>query len=131
VSTDPMGKLSRTAGIVYCPAKGVPKRPTASSTQMRKSAIRIAPQIAILWFFFFTFLITSSPIRPVLSSRMPATTKSNRVQFTSSVNSIAINGMSNRSTIVNTMPISLLFCVIIIFLFCFNTLPVVLALKIL
>ena len=87
--------------------------PTASSTQMRRSIARRATQMAIRSLILFTFLITSSHIRPVPSSRTPATIKSNRVQFTSSVNCIAINGMSNRIAEVSTIMISLLFCIII------------------
>jgi len=98
---------------IYCPLSGVPKIPTASSAQMRRRATRRATQIAIRYLILFIFLIASSHIRPVPSSRAPATIKSNRVQFTSSVNCIAINGMSNRIAEVSTMMISLLFCIII------------------
>ena len=59
------------------------------------------------------FLIASSHIKPVPNSRAPAIKKSNRVQLTSSVNCIAINGMSNRIADMITMLISLLFCIII------------------
>ena len=98
---------------VYCPLSGVPKMPTASSAQMSTSIIRRAKQMAIRSLILFTFLITSSHIRPVPSSRTPATIKSNRVQLTSSVNNIAINGMSNRNATRSIMMISLLFCTII------------------
>ncbi len=98
---------------VYCPLNGVPKIPTASSAQMRRRTNRRATQIAMRYLILFIFLIASLHIRPVPSSRDPATTKSNRVQFTSSVNCIAINGISNRIADVSTMMISLLFCIII------------------
>ena len=87
--------------------------PTASSAQMSRRTTRRATQTAIRYLILFIFLITSSHIRPVPSNRAPATTKSNRVQFTSSVNCIAINGMSNRIAEVSTIMISLLFCIII------------------
>ena len=87
--------------------------PTASSAQMSRRTTRRATQTAIRYLFLFIFLITSSHIRPVPSSSAPATTKSNRVQFTSSVNCIAINGMSNRIAEVSTIMISLLFCLFI------------------
>src|SRR5688572_3023454 len=54
---------------------------------------------------------------PVQSNRPPATTKSNRLQLTSSVNCIAIKGMNNRSATVSTMPMSLLPCIVIYVLF--------------
>jgi len=98
---------------VYCPLSGVPKMPTASSAQMRRSTNRSATQAAIRYLILFIFLIKISHVRPVPSSSAPAMTKSNRVQFTSSVNCIAINGMSNRIADVSTMMISLLFCIII------------------
>ena len=91
---------------IYCPLSDVPKMPTASSAQMSRRTTRRATQIAIRYLILFIFLITSSHIRPVPSNRAPATTKSNRVQFTSSVNCIAINGMSNKITEVSTIIIS-------------------------
>ena len=91
----------------------VPKMPTASSAQKSKRASRIAKQKTIRCLRFFTFLITSSHRRPVPSSKTPAAIKSNTSQFTSFVNCIAINGMSNRSATVSTMMLSLLFCIII------------------
>ncbi len=103
--------------FVYDPANGEPKMPTASSAQMRKSATRIPAMQKNRCSNFFTFLITSSLTRPAPSSRIPMTTKSNRVQFTSSVNCIAINGMSNIKATVSKMPVNLLFCVIMMFCF--------------
>jgi len=97
----------------YCPLSGVQKMPTASSVQISRRPTRRATQIAILYLILFTFLITSSHIRPVLSNRAPATIKSNSVQFTSSVNRMAINGMSNRIAEMSTIMISLLFCIIV------------------
>lgn len=101
---------------VYDPANGVRKMPTASSNQIRRNAARITTMIAIRYPVLFTFLIINSHRRPVPSSKTPATTKSESFQFTSSVNCIAINGMSNRNITVSTMPISLLFFIIINFL---------------
>jgi hypothetical protein len=49
----------------------------------------------------------------VPSSRIAAITKSNSVQFTSSVNCIAVNGISSKSNTVSPIPISLLFCLIL------------------
>ncbi len=98
----------------YCPLRGVPKMPTASSAQIRKRATRRAVQTAIRYLILVIFLITNSHIRPVPSSSAPAIIKSNRVQFTSFVNCIVINGMSNRTADMSTMMISLLlFCIII------------------
>jgi hypothetical protein len=87
--------------------------PTASSTQIRNSATRIAPIKRNRCWNFLTFLITSSHMRPVPSNSTPMITKSLESHFTSFVNCIAVNGISNKSATVNTMPISLLFCVII------------------
>ena len=98
---------------IYCPLNGVPKIPTASSAQIRSRSTRRAKQIAIRYLILFIFLIASSHIRPVPSNRAPAIIKSNKDQFTSSVNCIAINGISNIITDVSTMIISLLFCIII------------------
>lgn len=86
--------------------------PTASSAQIRRRARRRATLIAIRYGVLFIFLITSSNKRPVPSSRAPAITKSNRPQFTSSVNCIAIKGISNRIAGVSRMIISLLFFII-------------------
>ena len=102
---------------VYCPLSGDPKMPIASSAQMRRSIIRRTTQMAIRSLVFFIFRITSSHIKPVPSSKTAAAIKSNSVQFTSSVNCIAINGMSNRTATADTMMISLLFCIIINVLF--------------
>lgn len=85
--------------------------PIASSAQNRKSIDRRTTQMATRSQILFTLLITSSHIRPVPRSRIPATIKSIRIQFTSSVNCIAINGMSNRNAARSTMVNSLLFCI--------------------
>jgi len=97
---------------IYCPLNGVPKMPTASSAQMRKRTTRRAIQIVIRYLILFIFLNAISHIRPVPKSRTPATTKSNRFQSTSSVNCIAINGMSKRIAEVSRMIINLLFRII-------------------
>ena len=107
---------------IYCLLSGIPKMPTASSIQMKRRTARRATQIAIRYLILPIFLITSSHNRPVPSSRIPATTKSNRVQFTSFVNCIAINGISNRSATVTITPISLLFFIIINVLICITLL---------
>jgi hypothetical protein len=88
--------------------------PTASSAQMRRNIARIATQMPIRRLVLLTFLRTSSHNKPVPSIRTPAITKSDRVQFTSAVNCIAINGMSNRNATVNAMIRSRLFFIIII-----------------
>lgn len=107
----------RSAGIVYVPPKGVPNIPTASSIKIRSSIARIAAHNAIRYLILLTFLHTSSQVRPVPSSKTPITTKSVRVQFTSEVNCIAMNGMSKISATVSTIPLSLLFFIIIHVLF--------------
>ncbi len=98
---------------LYCPPIGVPKMPTASSSQIRRSAVSSTKQMAIRCPVFFTFLSISSQIRPVPNSSTAATTKSNSVHFTSLVNCMAINGINTRRVAVSRMPISLLFCIII------------------
>jgi len=110
---------------LYCPLSGVPKMPTASSAQTSSRTIRRDTQTAIRYLILVILLITNSHIRPVPSNITPATTKSNRVQFTSSVNCIAINGMSNRIAEVSTIKISLLFCIIINVLISFTLLATI------
>ena len=87
--------------------------PIASSAQMRRNIRKITTNIKIRNLFLFTFLITKSHVKPVASRSTPAITKSNRFQFISSVICIAINGMSNRIAIINTIIYNLLFCIII------------------
>lgn len=60
---------------------------------------------------FFTFLSISSQTAPVPNSRMPATIKSDKVQFTSSVNCMAMRGINNSKVTMSIMPINLLFCI--------------------
>src|SRR6478609_5299586 len=91
---------------------GDPKMPTASSTQITSSASRITAQTATRYSIFFTFLMANSQARPVESNKPPAVIKSITDQFTASENCIAMKGMSNRSTTVITIPVSLLFWVI-------------------
>ena len=99
------------ASFVYDPANGVPKMPTASSAQIRRNIIRIAPISAIRYPVLFTLLKINSHMSPVPSSKIPITIKSSGDHFTSSVNCIAINGTDNKSATVSTMPITLLFLV--------------------
>ncbi len=87
--------------------------PTASSAQMRRSIAKSTTHMTILNLVLFTFLIARLHNRPVPSSRTAATTKSNRVHLTSSVNCIAIIGISNRRATAETMKLSLLFLIII------------------
>jgi hypothetical protein len=101
--------------IIYDPANGVPKRPTASSIQISRSASNITPQMISLFLVLLTFLITSSHSNPVPSNKTPPTIKSAGDQFTSFVNCIAINGINNNMATVPTMPKSRLFCVSIVF----------------
>lgn len=71
---------------------------------------------AILAFRFFTFLIIKSNRKPNTNNKIPATTKSDLLQFTSSVNLIAINGISNRLDNIDRIMKSLLFLMTIIVL---------------
>ncbi len=87
--------------------------PTASSTQITRKTIRIATQAAIRYFILVIFRMARSHMKPVLSNRAPTTTKSDRVQFTSFVNCIAMSGMNNRITTATTIMIRLLFFKII------------------
>ena len=89
--------------------------PTASSAQIRRNIIRIAPISTIRYPVFFILLKINSHMSPVPSSKIPITIKSSGDHFTSSVNCIAINGTNNKSATVSTMPIILLFLVIIMF----------------
>jgi hypothetical protein len=93
------------------PLIGDPKMPTASSAQMSRRSNRSAAQMAKRYLVLQTFLNTNSHKRPVTSNSAPAMTKSNRVQFTSAVNCIAINGASNRIAVVTAMMTRLLFCI--------------------
>ena len=99
------------------PPKGVPKIPTASSAQTRKSAIKILIIMEIRYSDFFIILSASSIAIPEVRRRISAMPKSDSVQFTSSVNCIAIKGISNRADTAVKMIISLLFCTSIIILF--------------
>ena len=110
---------------IYCPLKGVPIMPTASSAQMKKKTTRITTHKAIRYLILFIFLKTSSHIRPVPKSSAPPTIKSNRVQFTSSVNCIPINGISNRIAEESRIMISLLFCIVINILINLTLLPTI------
>lgn len=116
VTTKPIYFTEFFQFIVYCSLNDVPKMPTASSAQIKSRVTRRATQMIIRCLILFIFLIASSHNRPVPSSRTPAIIKSNEVQFTLSVNCMAINGMSNIIANVSTMKISLLFCIIIIIL---------------
>ena len=98
---------------IYFPLNGVPKIPTASSAQMKNRITRRVTHTVILSLLLFTFLITSSIIIPVPDNNTPATIKSNNVQLTSSVNCIAINGMSKRIAVISTMIRSLFFCIMV------------------
>lgn len=93
----------------YEPVNAVPNIPTASSAQTSKKASKITPQIRTLCLTRCTFLITSSQSKPVPNNRTPMIIKSLASQFTSVVNCIAMNGMSNRIAATVRMMISLLF----------------------
>lgn len=101
--------------MIYFPANGVPKIPTASSVQTKRNIIKRAAQIMNLCILFLTFLITNSSDSAIPSNKAPAITKSDSFQFTSAVNCIAISGISNRITTDRTITISLLFFTIIRF----------------
>jgi len=98
---------------IYCPPNGVPNIPTASSAQMSRRTMRSTPHKTMRWLVFFTFLRTNSHIRPVPTSRIPATTKSDISQCTSSVNCMATSGISNIIEAINKIMTSLLFFIII------------------
>lgn len=82
--------------------------PTASSTQVNISMNRMNKQIKILYFLFGMFLIAVSMSKPKVNSKIPVIIKSNKVQFTSSVKSIVVNGMSNSNAARLIMKINLL-----------------------
>ena len=86
--------------------------PIASSSQVKRSAAIRTAQIVIRYGILFTFLMTISHRRPVPSNKMPAATKSGRVQSTSFVNCCAINGISSKSIIISTITIPLLFFIV-------------------
>jgi hypothetical protein len=102
---------------VYWPPNAVPKMPTASSAQIRKSRSRSAAQITIRYLVCFTFLSVNSHSSPVPSKRAAATTKSKTVQLTSSVSCIDISGISNIIITQSTKMESLLFPIIAFFIF--------------
>jgi len=72
------------------PAKGDPKIPTASSIQTRAKTVRTARTSKIRWESRVTFLRMNSRVSPAARSKIPAATKSPKVQFTSDVNCMAI-----------------------------------------
>ncbi len=90
-----------------------PMMPTAAFIQMRRNAARSAMPTANRYTIWPDFLDTSSYVRPVPNRRTLAKTKSLKVQTTSSVNCIAIKGISNKSAVTTAMPIILLFCIMI------------------
>jgi hypothetical protein len=93
---------------LYEPAKGVPRRPTASSAHMIKNASKTAPQMAILYFMFFTFLKTNSHARPVTVNKILIITKSPADQ-----SNPATSGISNSNATAAKMMNNLLFFIII------------------
>ena len=107
---------------IQCPLNDVPKMPTASSAQISNRPTSRATHKIIRQMFLFIFLKASSHNRPVESNRVPATTKSNRVQFTSFVSCIAIAGINNRIAESIIIIISFLFCIIKIVLINFTLL---------
>ena len=94
----------------YCLLNGVPNTPTASSVQRSRRTNTITKHAIIRNFMFFIFLMANSYMKPVPSSGAAAATKSDRVQCTSSVNRIAMNGMHYSSADVSMMIKSLFFC---------------------
>ncbi len=81
----------------------------ASCAQITKKIAIIAIQIAILNSGLDTFRRTISQEKPVVSKRTPIITKSESVQCTSLVNSIAIRGITNSTAIDARISINLLF----------------------
>lgn len=84
----------------YFPAKGVPKIPTASSAQIRRKIIKRTRDKIVLFFGSFTFLEIKSYVKTATSKSTAATMKSAIFQLTSSVNCMAISGISNKTATV-------------------------------
>ncbi len=101
---------------IYCPLKGVPKIPTANSAQTNTSKARSANQTAFRSEVVRIFRNASSAKKPIPSSKMPATRKSDKAQFTSSLNCIAMKGISSRTATLSTMIKGLLFFIVTGFL---------------
>ena len=85
------------------PARGVPKIPTANSIQTKTSTTKTAIAATILYLVCLIFLARKSIKSPVANNNAPAITKSEVLQFTSSVNCIAMMGVNSRMAIVIKM----------------------------
>jgi len=91
------------------PANGVPNSPTASSAQIRKASSRTTPKSKILKWKGFIFLSANSIRKPVPDKSTPIRVKSLISQFTSTVNCMAIKGISSKIPTKDWMIISLWF----------------------
>jgi hypothetical protein len=76
--------------------------PTASSAQSKNNKSKIIPEISRRCLVLFTFRNTNSITKLVPKSNIPARTKSINDQFTSLVNCMATNGISNRSATIES-----------------------------
>lgn len=77
--------------------------PTASSAQIKNNDRNIITAIIMRCLIFIVFLKQNSITNAVASNNIPATTKSKKLQFTSLVNCIAINGISNKQHTIENM----------------------------
>ncbi len=77
--------------------------PTASSAQIKNNERNIIIAIIMRCLVFVIFLKENSITNAVVSNKIPATTKSKKLQFTSLVNCIAINGISNKQHTIENM----------------------------
>src|SRR5690606_6759397 len=82
---------------------GYVKIPTASSAQIMKATKRTVRQATTRVDVFRNSRRMPSHNKPVHDNRTPATRKSNAVQFTSSVNCMAIRGIASSSKAPNKM----------------------------
>src|SRR5690554_6385222 len=99
---------------VYFPATGVPKMPTANSSQVIISKTKTITKNRILVCFLFTFLIIGSIKHPAPYNRIPAIKKSEASHVTSVENCMAMNGIKSITVGRAKIPTNLLFCVVII-----------------
>ena len=83
--------------LVQLPAKAVPKTPTANSAQTRRNKITMATIAIILLLKDFAFRATKSIAKPRANNNPPATKKSNKDQFTSDENCMAVNGIESNT----------------------------------
>lgn len=95
-------------------AQGVPKMPTASSAQTRRNAARIAHEVNRCT-GLVRLLQAPLSARPLPNRRVLIMTKSAKPQTNSSVNCIAINGISKISPATTAIQIIFLICMVFLF----------------